>query len=387
MARMFTIGSAAAVACAAWLAAGHGVPAGVLQASPGATPARAAQGAIAAQTGDVRPRFVDAAVREQAATPDLRHAVDALVAGPQSPAWIGYAVPAVAGSHGRHDGCCMGDCETVYLEARRGEREAAEPASDAAPDGPRWLVVLFRIERGAVQRVRVAGPTCTVNAGGLPLHWLTGVSPADSVALLSTMVKDSPERGRGAEPSDSTVLMAIAMHADPSAGRALDRFVATGQPAGVRKHAAFWLAAARGREGFETLRRLVRTESDAAFRKELVVPISLAGDPGAIDTLIDLARNDSSADVRKQALFWVSQKAGKRAASALTDAAAGDPDTAVKERAVFALSQLPTDESVPRLIDVARHNASPAVRKKAMFWLGQSNDPRVLAFFEEILKQ
>ncbi len=52
---------------------------------------------------------------------------------------------------------------------------------------------------------------------------------------------------------------------------------------------------------------------------------------------------------------------------------------------MFALSQLPKDDGVPKLIEVARNNRNPAVRKQAMFWLGQSNDPRALAFFEEVL--
>ena len=58
----------------------------------------------------------------------------------------------------------------------------------------------------------------------------------------------------------------------------------------------------------------------------------------------------------------------------------------VKRQAVFALSQLPQEQAVPRLIDVARNNRSPDVRKQAMFWLGQSQDPRALAFFEEVLR-
>jgi hypothetical protein len=41
---------------------------------------------------------------------------------------------------------------------------------------------------------------------------------------------------------------------------------------------------------------------------------------------------------------------------------------------------------VPLLIDTARRNRNPVVRKQAMFWLGQSNDPRALSFFEEVLK-
>ena len=57
----------------------------------------------------------------------------------------------------------------------------------------------------------------------------------------------------------------------------------------------------------------------------------------------------------------------------------------VKKKAVFALSQLPKDQGVPKLIQAARNNRNKDVRKDAMFWLGQSNDPRALAFFEEVL--
>jgi hypothetical protein len=34
---------------------------------------------------------------------------------------------------------------------------------------------------------------------------------------------------------------------------------------------------------------------------------------------------------------------------------------------------------------LARSNKDPKVRRKALFWLGQSDDPRVLALFEDIL--
>ena len=71
--------------------------------------------------------------------------------------------------------------------------------------------------------------------------------------------------------------------------------------------------------------------------------------------------------------------------ASMRDAIDNDPDTDVKKKAVFALSQLPNDEGVPKLIDVARNNRNAVVRKQAMFWLGQTNDPRALKFFEDVL--
>jgi hypothetical protein len=106
----------------------------------------------------------------------------------------------------------------------------------------------------------------------------------------------------------------------------------------------------------------------------------------ALAPVLRLAKQAPDTRVRGEALFWLAQRAGQEAMDAITDAIANDPETEVKKRAVFALSQMPADEGVPKLIDVARTNRNPAVRKQAMFWLGQSNDPRALSFFEEILK-
>ena len=91
------------------------------------------------------------------------------------------------------------------------------------------------------------------------------------------------------------------------------------------------------------------------------------------------------ARIRSDALFWLAQRAGQQAAATIAEAIDRDPDTDVKKRAVFALSQLPKDEGVPKLMDVAKNNRNAAVRQQAMFWLGQSNDPRALKFFEDIL--
>jgi hypothetical protein len=43
-------------------------------------------------------------------------------------------------------------------------------------------------------------------------------------------------------------------------------------------------------------------------------------------------------------------------------------------------------EGVPALLRIARSNPDPELRKTALFWLGQSEDPRALALFEEILR-
>ena len=125
---------------------------------------------------------------------------------------------------------------------------------------------------------------------------------------------------------------------------------------------------------------------------------SIAGDPLLPSVLADsvtvwpllvrVARNARlSKEIRGQAVFWLGQAAGAAAGQAL-DSIAGDRDAdhEVRKHAVFALSQRPHDQGVPALIRIARTSPDAELRRTAVFWLGQSEDPRALELFEEILR-
>lgn len=341
------------------------------------------------------PKITNANLQERSGGNGLEAAFRTVVASQSTAAWIGYAVPMLSGDH---EVCCSGSwndgssnsyCGECRLEAGDGMNMNSDPHK-ADLEGLQTLLVLFRVENRAVQKVRVFSEDCQINAGGRTVYWLISVRPVESVALLASLATESGSSLVSADDRDHVndgAVLAVALHADPSAERALDGFVAPGQPEKLREHAAFWLGSARGRAGFETLRRLAREDRDDSFREKLMFDLSISKEPGAVDAIIESARNDPSSRVRGQALFWLSQKAGKKASSAITEAIEKDPETEVKKRAVFALSQLPKDQGVPLLIQTARTNSNPAVRKQAMFWLGQSNDPRALDFFEQVLGQ
>lgn len=120
----------------------------------------------------------------------------------------------------------------------------------------------------------------------------------------------------------------------------------------------------------------------------LITAASLADSVRIWPALFGLARRpDVPVDTRKQAVFWIGQAAGAEAAKGLDSVVTDESgDLEVRKQAVFALSQRPADEGVPALIKVARTNRSGELRKTALFWLGQSEDPRALALFEEILQ-
>jgi hypothetical protein len=309
-----------------------------------------------------------------------------------TPQWLGYSVPEIAGNR---DTCCSGgdwngNCGTCRLEnSEHGINVTRNDSTGPVMlEGSREIAILFRAENHQITKIRVASTECTLDAGGLPFLWLTNVKPAESVAFLSTFVRNEHSDYRdGDDRHGHQALSAIALHADDSAESALESFVRPASPDELRKQTAFWLGEARGKAGFIALQKLAKSDPSSDVRAQVTFALSVSHEPGAVDEMIRMAHDDQSTHVRGQALFWLAQKAGKKEAAAITDAIENDPDTEVKKKAVFALSQMPKDEGVPKLIQVAETNRNPSVRKQAMFWLGQSNDPRALAFFEKVLSQ
>jgi hypothetical protein len=307
------------------------------------------------------------------------------------PQWLGYAVPQIPGDRRVccNDSGSWGDqCGTCRLE--RGHNDVNVTSNNPGKvklEGPRNLIVLFRAENKQITKIRVASEECTLDAGGLPFVWLTGVKPGESAGVLATFVTGSDFDSGDREKKAHGALTAIAMHADASADTALESFVQPSQRDSLRRQAAFWLGEARGAAGLRVLQTMAKGDPSADVRAHVTFALSVSREPGALQEMIRMARSDESSHVRGQALFWLAHKAGAKAVGTITGAIENDPDTEVKEKAVFALSQLPKDEGVPKLIEVAQNNRNREVRKKAMFWLGQSNDPRAVAFFEKILSR
>jgi hypothetical protein len=193
--------------------------------------------------------------------------------------------------------------------------------SHVALESSTAITIMAKLEGGELRRLRVFTPECDVDAGSVPLVWLDGVLPDDSASWLAGLVR-SKENDRD------------------------------------------W----RARVSDAALDALALQSGDAAVR-----------------SLIALARDDARPDVRGRALISLGQRAGQQAAATITNAIERDPEAEVKKTAVAALARLPKDEGVPLLIQVARTNRTPDVRREAMLRLGQSNDPRAVRFFEEIL--
>lgn len=349
--------------------------------------------AATVQMNDDMPRVENAQVETRVIAGSLDATFRGILAQAEKPEWVGYTVDDVSDDRSMccgnwNDGAGCGTCrlENDHNSWTSGSKTGDNQSSGAVKlEGSRRLVVLFRLEAKQVDRIRVASEDCTLDAGGLSFLWLTGVKPQESVSLLTSYVQGAEFESHEHHNIGQGALTAIAMHADVSADRAMESFVKPDQREELRRQAAFWLGAARGKEGLNTLLQMAKNDPSSDVRAHVTFALSVSHEPGALEEMIRMAHDDSSSHVRGQALFWLAQKAGKKAVGTITGAIENDPDTEVKKKAVFALSQLPKDEGVPKLIEVAQTNRNREVRKQAMFWLGQSNDPRALEFFEKVL--
>jgi hypothetical protein len=129
-------------------------------------------------------------------------------------------------------------------------------------------------------------------------------------------------------------------------------------------------------------------EREGGLEGDPVLPATLADSVVIWPALLRLARSPTAPqETRRSAVFWLGQAAGTAVAGSLdsiVDDARGERE--IRKQAVFALSQLSNDGGIPSLIRIAQSNSDPELRRTALFWLGQSDDPRVLKLFEDILR-
>jgi hypothetical protein len=281
--------------------------------------------ALAVSTAEApvgQPPIVNARLDSAPAAGGLEAAVRAAVGKQSGAAWIGYAVPRIPGEgqaccwNERGKGCGLAGREanpaTFWNGLPEGQRAAAPaPAPRVVElEGPSHVSVLLRAEGGAIGKIRAYSSDCPLDAGGLPLHWLTGVKPAESVALL---LRRADAEGADRKSTVEPAVHALAMHAGGEAQAALERLASSAPLEQTRKSALFWLAAARGRAGYQAVSRSAREDPSDKVREHAIFALTQSKEPEAIPTIVRIAREDRSPRVRKQAMFWLGQSRDPRA--------------------------------------------------------------------------
>ncbi len=228
--------------------------------------------------------------------------------------WIGYSVPIL---EGRRGSCCYwsdegwGDacCAGCRLEpAPGGGRPVAiDAAGGAVPlEAPSTVLVMARVERGALDRIRTFAEGCSLDAGGRSVFWVTGLTASESLAWLATALDGERRIAQGA-------LAAIAMHRD---AEATSRLIATARghaSSRVRGDALFWLAQRAGARIASTITDAIANDPETDVKTRAVFALSQLPKDEGVPLLIQVARTNRNPDVRRRAMFWLGQSKDSRA--------------------------------------------------------------------------
>jgi hypothetical protein len=238
------------------------------------------------------PQLTNAQVQVQSAGGDLARVFEEGRAGLAGPAWIGYAVPIVRGDR--------------FLCDWNGGR-STHANTTVKLEGGDTLHVLYRIEQGAVLRIRIFSEGCGIDAGGRPVLWLTDVRPAQSVALLAQFTRDAVRRVA------DDALAAMSMHADPASDAALLTAAREGSAPHLRGQALFWVAQRAGDRAIPAITEAIDRDPDTEVKKKAVFALSQLPANDGVPKLIEVAEHHSNPTVRRQAMFWLGQSRDPRA--------------------------------------------------------------------------
>lgn len=217
---------------------------------------------------------------------DLRQQIES------KPGWAGYSVPI----SGHHTVCSWDDGGSSISNG-----PYLQPSSA--------LYVLYRVEAGHIAELRLSSPEC--GALNRSVQWLDGVSPADSVRFLRTLI-DGDDRALAKK-----AVTAMALHAGTT-GELID--IARHNPSPkIRSQALFWISQAAGARAASVLKDAIENDPEEEVKAKAVFGIAQLPDDQSIPLLVELIKTNRSPAVRKKAAFWLGQKSDPRALAALEE--------------------------------------------------------------------
>ncbi len=171
-------------------------------------------------------------------------------------------------------------------------------------EGSDRAAVYFRVVNDQVEKIQVHSMNCEIDAGGLPVVWLTGVSVQASLAYLQKQVGGHLANG---------AIFAISRHDDP---RAIDLLIQDANNDALphtRSQALFWLAQRAGARASAAIVDAIVNDPDTQVKKHAVFALSQLPKDEGVPKLIEVAQTQRNPEVRKQAFFWLGQSHDPRA--------------------------------------------------------------------------
>ena len=215
------------------------------------------------------------------------------------------------------------------------------------------------------------------------IFWLGQVRSDRAVTLLEDVLRNSTDR----DVKDKAIF-ALSQQSLPRAGQILRDFAEReSENQELREQAIFWLGQKRSEENANYLKSLYGRVRNDALKEKIVFSLSQQRAFGNGEWVMNIALDPKeSIEMRKHALFWAGQ--GGASTDQFTSLYDRINDAEIREQLIFVLQQRGRDtKAVDKLMDIARNDRDREMRSKAIFWLGQSRDPRILKFLEDLISR
>jgi len=132
----------------------------------------------------------------------------------------------------------------------------------------------------------------------MPLVWLEGVTPDESVSWLGSLV--------------------LALHAAPSAVRTLVDLARNSATTDMRGQALVWLAQRAGDQAGAAIADAIDRDPEIEVKQRAVFALSQLPRDEGVPRLIDLAKGHRNPEIRRQAMHWLGQSRDPRAVDFFT---------------------------------------------------------------------
>lgn len=232
--------------------------------------------------------------------------------------------------------------------------------------------------------LRVAREDPDAEVRGQAVFWLSQVDDERAIDALEQILLES----RDAQLREKA-LFALSESDGERAGQILRSYALdASQPDDIREKALFWLAERGGGGDVAFLSELYGRVDSEGLKERVLFAAGESEHPEAADWLLRVAADASEPmELRKKALFWAGESDVEGIDARLIGLYDRVGEIELKDQLLFVYSELDTPAAIDKLFQVARTETDPELRKKALFWLGESDDPRVPGFLEELISQ
>ncbi|MEX2280883.1 MAG: HEAT repeat domain-containing protein, partial [Gemmatimonadota bacterium] len=216
---------------------------------------------------------------------------------------------------------------------------------------------------------------------GDAIFWLGQTNSDKALDAIESVLNSSNDR-----EVQEKAIFALSQHRSPRAAQILRTWAeSNSRPVQLREKAIFHLSQHRDPANSAFLRTLYPKLTNVSLKEQVLFALSQRRGEGNEKWLMDVAANESEPfDARKNAIFWAGQMRGVSIAD-LVAVYDRTSNREMKEQMIFIYSQRREREAVDKLMDIAKNDKTKDLREKAIFWLGQSKDPRVQKFLEDLI--